>query len=152
MNFCQNCGESINATTRFCQVCGSQVNSSEVYNQSRINVVEEKNDDNSSTIVSVFAYIIFFVPLIAGTYKTSEFVKFHTNQGIILFILGIAVGVIHTIISILLSFVSFYGWMFFRIADLLWLIFPLLSIYGIMNVVNGKMRELPIIGNFKILK
>ncbi|NCU25416.1 zinc ribbon domain-containing protein, partial [Candidatus Nomurabacteria bacterium] len=34
----------------------------------------------------------------------------------------------------------------------LWIVFGVMAILGIINAVNGKAKELPVIGKFRILK
>ena len=96
-------------------------------------------DVENYKIISLFAYlgILFLVPLIAG--KDSKYARFHTNQGIILFIF-----------SVILAFLARFphvGWIF-SVAEVMTVIFAIL---GIINAVTGKARELPFIGKFRIL-
>lgn len=100
-----------------------------------------KEDIEQNKIMGVLAYILFLIPLLAA--KESPFAKFHTNQGLLVFLAGLAVNIVGAIIP-------FIGWM---------LILPLgnlavfiLAIMGIINAINGKAKKLPIIGNIEILK
>ncbi len=54
---------------------------------------------DNKKLLSVLAYFIFFIPLVVG--GTTEFGKFHANQGLNLLILFIGVSVVGTIIPIL---------------------------------------------------
>jgi len=100
----------------------------------------DADDVNNNKIISLFAYcgILFIVPLLAG--KDSRYARFHTNQGIILFIFSIVVAFLSTFHTI--------GWIF-KVCHVL---VVLLVILGIINAVTGKARELPLIGQFRILK
>ncbi|MFA9399255.1 MAG: hypothetical protein ACERKV_13455, partial [Clostridiaceae bacterium] len=73
--------------------------------------------------ICAIAYIIFFIPIIVD--NNNEEYKFHTNQGLNLFIL-FALG------SIIGSFVPVIGW---------FLILPIVSIFSfilfIMGVINS---------------
>ncbi|MDP1728738.1 MAG: hypothetical protein Q8L27_00860 [archaeon] len=69
--------------------------------------------------------------------KKSQFVKFHVKQGLVLLISEVIVSVIWSI--------PFLGWV---IGPLLNLVTIILLIIGVVNAVNGKQNELPIIGNF----
>ncbi|MBR3753942.1 MAG: hypothetical protein IKK49_02415 [Clostridia bacterium] len=89
--------------------------------------------------MALLAYIIFLIPLLAA--KDSKFARFHTNQGLVLFIGAILSSVI-TVIPII-------GWI---IAPIAGLAITVLAIIGIVNALGGKAKELPIIGKFKILK
>ncbi len=92
--------------------------------------------------MAIIAYIIFFVPLLAG--NRSQFVTYHTNQGTVLFIFAIALQFVLTF----LLFVPLLG-LLLQIARLLPLV---LMIIGIMNASKGQMVPLPIIGGFTIIK
>lgn len=97
-------------------------------------------DIEKNKIISGLAYIIFFLPLLVC--PDSKFGRYHTNQGLILFITSVA-G------SIILSFIPIIGWLllpFFSIAILVF------AILGLVNGLNGKAKELPIIGKFKLIK
>ncbi len=76
--------------------------------------------------------ILFFVPLLFGS--DDEFVKFHARQGLKLFAYS-------TLASIITGFVG--------ATPLVVLLGIALSIKGIMNVINGKMEELPLLNKLK---
>lgn len=100
-----------------------------------------KEDIEQNKVMGVLAYILFLIPLLAA--KDSPFAKFHTNQGLLVFLAALAVNIVGAIIP-------FIGWL---------LILPLgnlavfvLGIIGIINAINGKAKKLPIIGNIEIIK
>jgi len=99
-----------------------------------------KEDIEKNKGVSALAYILFFMPLIL-CYE-SPFGKFHANQGLILFITA-AAG------NIVLRFIPVIGWM---LSPLFSLLIFILAIIGIINAVNGKAEELPVIGKYRIIK
>ena len=106
--------------------------------------------------MAVLSYIIFFIPLIVGAHKTSPYVKFHANQGTVLFIANLAFGIVYSIIfsilSVILLVTSVLGPIIITIFGLLWIIPAVLAILGIINAATGKCKELPIIGKFTIIK
>jgi len=120
----------------------------------------------NDTAMSVLAYlgILVLVPLLSGAYKQSRAVKFHTNQGIILAILGVAYGVVAGIVMAIATAVftaSLSGFTYSRgagyslVMGLIWLLslgILVLVIIGIVNAVQGKEKPLPLIGKFQILK
>jgi uncharacterized membrane protein len=118
------------------------------------------NDAEANKGMAVLAYILFFVPLLAGTYKTSPFVKYHTNQGTILAIFAVALVIAENILLAILRVILldvFYIWgaysMLSLILNILWLAPTALCIIGIVNAVGGKTQPLPVIGDkFTILK
>jgi uncharacterized membrane protein len=101
----------------------------------------DPSDVDQNKVMGILAYIIFFVPLIAGTYKTSEYVKFHTNQGTILWIAGFAGGII--------SVIPILGWI---IAPLVSLAVFIFAIMGIVSALKPEAKPLPIIGKYTIIK
>ncbi len=92
--------------------------------------------NNNNTIMGVLAYIgpLVIVPYL--TSKNNEFVKFHTKQGLVLFGIEILIMILGNMMFL---------WM---IGSLLNLATLVLSIIGIVNVVQGEKKELPVIGHF----
>ncbi len=96
------------------------------------NKKEKKQPEKGLAILSYLG-ILFLVPWLAE--KNNKFSKFHAKQGLILFLLEIA--------SYLLLLIPVAGWI---IAPIVWILCVVLLIIGIINVVNGKEKELPVIG------
>ena len=98
------------------------------------------------------AYIIFFLPLIGA--PGSRYGRFHSNQGLLLLILGIIVAVVVQILS--WAFVLGGAWFLFFIPTIIsvvgWIFVVILFILGLMNGFTGKAKELPFIGKFRIIK
>lgn len=92
-----------------------------------------------NTVMAVIAYILFFIPLLTGDAKKDPFVKYHTKQGLVLFLLVVILNVIDW-------FMPFYFWM--SINWLLSLGALVLFIVGVSNAVGGKEKPLPLIGGF----
>lgn len=97
-------------------------------------------DIEKNKAIAALAYLIFFLPLIAA--QDSSYARFHGNQGLLLFILAFGGNAILTIIPIL-------GWILIPFFSLFVII---LAVIGILNAVNGKAKDLPLIGQFRILK
>lgn len=91
--------------------------------------------------ICVVAYIVFFLPLLVDG-ENAEY-KFHANQGLNLFIITV-------VISIIGSFIPVIGW--FIILPVGELFCFLLTIMGMVNAYNQKMKELLIIGKYKLIK
>ncbi len=91
---------------------------------------------NNNTVMGVLAYIgpLVIVPYL--TNKNNDFVKFHTKQGLVLFGLEIIIMVLGNMM---------YLWMLGSLLNLATLV---LSIIGIVNVVQGEKKELPVIGSW----
>jgi uncharacterized membrane protein len=94
--------------------------------------MKEKN-----TLMGVFCYLgpLVIVSLIVA--KDDPFVKFHIKQGLVLLIIEAVVWAI-----------GMYMWQFWMFYQLINLGTFILSIVGIVNVVNGKEAELPLVGSF----
>lgn len=111
----------------------------------------EEEDIRLNKTMAGLAYILFFLPLIVC--KESKFGRFHANQGLLLLILS-AIGYIA--ISIVTTILATITWRLFGFISLLYSIFGLfvlaLAVYGLVNGLNGKAKELPIIGKFRIIR
>ncbi|MBR5767385.1 MAG: hypothetical protein IKX86_01730 [Clostridia bacterium] len=99
--------------------------------------------DNKVMAILAYIWILFLIPLFAA--KESKFARFHTNQGIILFIASIAFGIVNAILGL----IPVVGAI---ISVILWICLAVFFILGIVNAVQGKAKELPFIGGIKILK
>ena len=100
----------------------------------------EQEDIEKNKTMAGLAYLIFFLPLVAA--PESKFGKFHANQGLLLLILGIGGNIILIIIPIL-------GWLLIVPFSLFVLV---LGVMGLINGFGGKVKELPLIGKFRIIK
>ncbi len=112
-------------------------------NQASVNnevPVFEKDDVDKNKVMAGLAYLIFFLPLIAC--PDSPFGRFHANQGLLLLILGIA-G------SFILGAIPIIGWILLPVLSIFVFV---LGIMGLVNGLNGKAKELPLIGKFRIIK
>jgi uncharacterized membrane protein len=83
------------------------------------------SEDKVITLLSYIG-ILFLVPLLLK--KEDKFAKFHAKQGLVL-----CIGWIFT-------WVPYIGW-------LLWIVLAIFSIWGIVNVINGKYTKLPLVGD-----
>lgn len=114
----------------------------------------DQNDVRQNKVMAVLAYlgILVLIPLFARD-KQSEYARFHTNQGLVLWIAGIIVN--------LLTGGSFFGihlWFYFDswfmsiLGGILSLVIFIFAIVGIVYACRGERRELPIVGSIKIIK
>ena len=105
------------------------------------NIYEEYSEQDiaDNKVIAALAYIIFFLPLIAA--QGSKFARYHANQALVLFLLGVA--------NFIIGSVPILGWM---ISVFLSLFIFVLAIIGIVNALGGKAKPLPLIGGIKIIK
>ena len=136
---CTNCGASIEAPVQQNQPIDLSEKFNEFNNTADTTSEYDAQDIEKNKVMAVLAYILFFIPLLAA--KDSKFARFHTNQGLVLFIGGI--------LSSVIAAIPIIGWI---IAPIAGIIITILAVIGIVNALGGKAKELPIIGKFKILK
>jgi uncharacterized membrane protein/predicted RNA-binding Zn-ribbon protein involved in translation (DUF1610 family) len=166
MAFCGNCGGQIKAGEKFCPSCGKAVdegsaqqqNQSASYRPPVMQASSADRDAQENKTMAILAYILFFIPLLTGAHNTSPFVKYHTNQGTLLFIASLAFGVVYWILmsiltSILLNTGAWGLWnVLTTIRGLAWLLVLALCVIGIINAAGGQMKPLPIIGKFTVIR
>ncbi|MDR1454993.1 MAG: DUF4870 domain-containing protein [Tannerella sp.] len=105
----------------------------------------DAKDVAENKVFAILAYfgILFLIPLFAA--KESPFARFHTNQGLNLFLTQIAVWIIVLILSLISSILGMIG-------SILYLGMFILFILGVINAAKGEMKELPLIGKFRLIK
>ena len=94
----------------------------------------KQGDKNLIAILSYFG-ILFLIPMLAA--KDSPFAQFHAKQGLVLFIAEVA--------TTFVAWIPIIGWIGGPILYTIWFV---LAIIGIVNVLGGKQAQLPIIGKF----
>ncbi len=100
----------------------------------------EKN--KAMAIVGYIIPILFFIPLVSEEGKKSPFAKFHANQQLNLLLAAVVINVVGGVIP-------FLGW--FIILPLGAIFLVVAAIMGIINGAKGEMKELPLIGGFKLI-
>ena len=165
MPFCSKCGNYEPEGTSHCSKCGQNMaGQNDAANQARekfeqftdtpdttAQYTQEDMDSNKGMCVLAYLGILMLIPLLIQLLgnKKSEYVRFHTNQGLVLFLIMTAWDVAEGILSHLLWF---SGWVV-DVADVaVGIIGLVFTIIGIINVAKCRARELPIIGGIRILK
>ncbi len=171
MAICTKCNITVEDNVKFCPACGSPI---EEQPQETAAPAPEKNDFSSKVaalndtadttaefeasdieqnkIFAVLGYLswLVLVPIFAA--PKSKFARFHANQGLVLAITEVAWWIVTAILGIILSAISWRLGFISTILGLVNIVFVILAILGIVNAANGKAKELPIVGKFKILK
>lgn len=110
---------------------------------------EATNDMSQYRTFAILGYILpflFFLPLLDEKTKNVPYVRFHANQQLILLIVVFGVYAVH---MFALTMLMTLGYFIFQLLQLGILVF---AVIGVMNAYSGKMKELPFIGQFKVLK
>lgn len=119
----------------------------------------DKADIEQNKVMAVLSYfgILVLVPILAA--KDSLFARFHANQGLVLFIVMIGWLIVDSILTAILRAILWRSlglWSIYSLCSLLlnlvYIAFAVLAVIGIVNALNGKAKELPLIGRFKLLK
>lgn len=101
------------------------------------NEAQPLNAADNSKVMSILAYL---GPLVIVAYilaAKDPLAKFHIKQGLVLLIVWLAIWVLTYIVPF-----------FAPVAMLIQLGIVVLSVLGIINVVNNKEAELPVVGKF----
>lgn len=105
------------------------------------------------TLLALLCYlsILLFIPLLKK--KKDDFVSYHVNQGLVLFIIEFIVGMVLAIIGLILQFASpiMYTVLLFVFA-IFNLFFFICHIVGIIHVFCHKQKKIPVFGEIKIYK
>ena len=176
MTYCGKCGAQVQDGVKFCQGCGAAIETKVENNaqqaqpasqtpqhdfsqklQNLNNTADttaefDAQDIAGNKVMAVLAYlgILVLVPIFAA--KQSKFARYHANQGLMLLITSIAYSIVYGILSSIILAISWRLYFITSILSLVSLVFFVLCIIGIINAANGKAKELPLIGKFRILK
>lgn len=161
MAFCNKCGNQLPDGANNCPNCGAPAGNTQQNTQNAQDFVNNMMNTNDTTSqfdpqdinnnkgMSVLAYIgfLFLVPLLAC--PNSKFARYHTNQGLVLFLLEFALGVVTGIIGIIPIAGLIIGGLLSAVGGIFTLV---LMIMGIINAAKGQAKELPLIGKITLLK
>lgn len=164
MAFCNKCGNQLPDGANNCPNCGApagntQQNTQNAQNaQNFVNNMMNTNDatsqfdpqdinDNKGMSVLAYIGILFLIPLLAC--PNSRFARYHTNQGLVLFLLELAIGVVTGILGIIPIAGLIIGGLLSAVGGIFTLV---LMILGIINAAQGQAKELPLIGKITLLK
>ncbi len=152
MYYCPRCGSKLEKDTLFCPQCGASVNS-ETSGNAQADFGQLGNESVDTTncfsaqdiaenkVLCVLCYfgILLLIPLLVK--KDSAFVRFHSNQGLVLMLFNIIVSI--------LAAIPLVGWVVSIVGAVAGLVF---WIMGLVNVLNGRAKTLPLIGGITIIK
>ena len=182
MSYCSKCGTPIAEGSKFCPSCGTPAggtaapenrqpspeetnpvhqppggNPSPGSPESKLSAALatpdataafDPRDIEQNKVMAVLAYLGI---LVLGA-KESKFARYHANQGLLLCIAAILYGVAYTVLSTLVLAISWRLYFVVSLLGLVGVLFLVLAVIGIINAANGRAKELPLIGKFRILK
>lgn len=108
----------------------------------------DQNDIENNKVMAILAYLSWLVLIPIFAAKESKFARYHVNQGLVLAIAEIVCWVALGVLGGL----PLIGWIFRVIDGLFSLVCLIFAVIGIVNAANGRAKELPIVGKFKIFK
>ena len=103
--------------------------------------------------MAILAYfgILVLIPLL--TAKQDPFARYHTNQGLVLFLVSVISSVLSNVLTTLLIDISSTAVLILSgVFGVLTLVFFIFSIIGIVHAAKGQTKPLPLIGGIKLLK
>ena len=151
MAFCSKCGAE--TQDKFCAACGEPVSETSAKEVTPTQpTADASKDAQDNKVMAILSYIIFFIPLLTGDHKKSPFVKFHANQGTVLFLASLVLMIAWNIVAAVLMITIVLIPVVLLISGLIWLVPTVFAILGIINVCKEKMIPLPIIGKWQIIK
>ena len=165
--FCTACGAEIAEGVAFCAACGASAppagetqtgktdfsdKFAEINNTADTTAEYTQEDINTNKVMAVLSYFswLVLIPLLAA--PKSKFARFHANQGLALAITEIVWWIVEVILGYVLVAISWRLAFLVTILGLVNIVFVILAIIGIVNAANGRAKELPIIGKYRILK
>ena len=97
--FCKQCGSTLPENVQFCPNCGAPVCSEPLY--SILNTPDHSKDykiptDSGSKTMCFLSYLswLVLIPLLSNAGKDSPYIRFHTNQGLMVFLISLGITLI----------------------------------------------------------
>ena len=154
VRFCPGCGTPVEEPAQTAQQNSTSKENSfaAAFNTADTTAQYDPADVEKNKAMGVLAYLSWLVLIPIFAAKDSKFARFHANQGLVLLIASAIFGVVRWILSEILFAISWRLYFVTIIISLLGLVFLALAIIGIVNAATGKAKELPVIGQIRILK
>lgn len=152
MAYCGKCGTQMDDNAKFCPSCGAANEPVAPAGAASAGGAATMNTEElAGKGMSILAYLplLVLIPLFAG--GGNRFTRYHANQGLVLFLLELAVSIVVRVLRWILPYGFLWrtvNWVY----SLCGLGFFVLAVIGILNVVNGRTKDLPFIGGVRILK
>lgn len=169
LRYCKKCGMKIVGGIQPCPACGSAAGTvperpagkgqagcgaklQELFQTTDATGQFDSADIAENRMAAALAYVglLVLVPLYAA--KGSAFARYHARQGIVLIIVSAAYSIANGMLAAAVLAVSWRLYFILRITRLMGLAFPVLAVTGIVNAVNGKAKELLVIGKIRLFR
>ncbi len=140
---CPDCGAQMPATAAFCPGCGRAMQT-EPMARAKVGILPEN-------VAGALAYLTFVpavVFLLVEPYKRNRFVRFHSIQCLLLWVVGLAGMALFKLLGLLLYFIPVAGPLLAIVATavagiaaaLLWLVL-------VVKAIQGSIFEVPVLGD-----
>ena len=149
MVFCAHCGAQMEEGTHYCPSCGKATAQARAGRPDDARVAFENLSNKGMACLSYLG-ILVLIPFIAE--KGNRFVRYHACQGLVLFLVEIAYWIAMQIVSASLLAISWRLVSVTMILSLAGFVFLALSICGLVNVFQGRAKELPLIGKINLFR
>lgn len=149
MAFCKKCGAQVKDGSRFCSNCGSVIEEDLAAKFQSLNNTTDTTDEydlediQKNKLKAALCYLSIFIVVPVFTAKDSRFVRFHISQGMTILTIDLALNLISKLVSSF-GIISF-------IIDIAHIVLFALMVIGIMNVIKGRAKELPLVGKIKLI-
>lgn len=139
----KKCGINAEKEAKYCPLCGT------AFENDREQPDDGYDDIRNDKVMAVLAYLgcLVLIPMFAA--KGSRFVRYHVRQGLMLLVTELIFYAGYCILSFMMLSISWRLYSVVKIISIIRYLFPVLTVIGIINVVNGKKKELPVIGNIR---
>lgn len=109
-------------------------------------------DIEKNKLMAILCYIGILVIIPFMMVRDSKYIRFHVNQGCNLLIAGVILGVFNKVVLFIMAPIPVIGTILVLISAVVGVGLSILALLGIINVIQGKVKELPFIGKFRFLK
>lgn len=110
----------------------------------KVTITTSSGSKSKNTTMAALAYVLFFIPLFTDA-KKDPFVKFHVKQSLVLLIVSIG----WSLSSRFFAYLPVIGWIVGGlVGTVISILLLILWVKGLINALNGKQEELPVIGKY----
>lgn len=162
MKICEYCGSQIDEKAKFCEHCGagqelqhevSQPMHTEEVSGVSPNVAQDTSkQEQPKKSMAVLAYLswLIFIPLLMA--REDDFVRFHLNQALSLLLVKMLLMVISSRLDGMVNTLPMLAARLGGLVAVVNLIRFIFVVMGLIYALQGRKKELPLIGRIRMLK